>query len=215
MNSAKDIFRRFFPYLLIFMLCIFTYNYSKIFIDFDLDGYYGKRIEQKAYAFKLKDANGKRVELSDFEGRFVLLTFGFTKCNGVCPLNLHRFKKLSKILTKSPSIDLSFVFISFDEIRDTSEEMQLFLENFQLPNVYGLLSDKEAGLDVAREYKNHINFEKEEIRKDPSYQVNHNGFLYLIDPFGNLALIYMQQEIDEKLIIDDIKKLNNKFQGRV
>jgi protein SCO1/2 len=195
------------------LLGILTYNYSSIFIKIDLDGFYGKHINQEAYNFNLKSSDGEEVHLSDFQGRFVLLTFGFTKCTGVCPLNLYRFKKLSEGLHEKSMTDLNldFIFISFDEIRDTPKEMEAFLENFTFPGLYGLLSGKDRGIQVARNYNNHINIEDGKRDTGPEYQINHNGFLYLIDPRGRLSLIYMQQEVDEDKLINDIKKLKVEF----
>lgn len=209
MTRTKTLLRYNLPFLFIILLGFFVRNYSNIFTNTNFNDFYGKYIDQEAYDFSLKSPNGKEVRLSNFRGKFILLTFGFTKCTGVCPLNLQRFKKLSATLHNKPlpNTELNFIFISFDNIRDTPKEMQQFLANFKSPYIHGLLPGKDSGAFVATKYKNYVNVSKEEIIDNPEYQINHNGFLYLIDPNGHLALIYMQPKIDKKKIINDIKKL--------
>jgi protein SCO1/2 len=207
MNQKIKIY---FPYLLIIFLLIATYNYSYIFINYDFDGYYGKSVNLDAHNFKLKNANGDEVKLDDFRGSNVLLTFGFTKCTGVCPLNLQRFKTLSEKLSISNNLKIKFIFISFDDLRDDEKELQLFLDNFDIPNTTGLLSGIETGLFVADKYRNNITYEIDKIKQDNDHQINHKGFIYLINPSGKLSIVYMQQDLEEDKVIQDIIKLNSK-----
>ncbi len=202
-----------FPLFLILLLAIATYNYTSIFIKIDLDEYYGKYVGKKAYDFNLKMESGKYIRLSSFKGKFLLLTFGFTKCTGICPINLNRFQKLSEKISSKDLSNINFAFISFDKIRDDKKDMKDFLNNFNIPNMYGLLSGKDNGLEVARKYKNHINYDISKIKNNSKFQINHNGFLYLINPTGELSIVYMQQDIDEEKIIQDIQKLMSKGEG--
>ncbi len=200
-------FRKLLPYLLICVVIGFTYFYSDLFINYDLDGFYGKEVDQKAYNFDLLSSSGKRVQLTDFGEQFLFLTFGFTRCTSVCPLNLHRFQSLSKKFLEQ-NLNVKFIFISFDAFRDNAKEIEDFVSKFSTPNIEGLLSGKDNTLDVATKFKNYISFNKEKIEENPNFQINHNGFLYLIDKASKLRLIYMQKDVDEQKIINDIKKLS-------
>ncbi len=200
-------FGKLLPYLLICVVTGFTYFYSDFFIKYDLDGFYGKEVHQKAYNFDLLSSSGKRVQLSDFNEQFLFITFGFTRCTSVCPLNLYRFQGLSKKFLEQ-NLNVKFIFISFDQFRDDAKQIEDFISKFSTPNIEGLLSGKENTLDVATKFKNYISINEEKIKENPNFQINHNGFLYLIDKASNLRLIYMQKDVDEQKIIDDIKKLS-------
>jgi len=203
-----------FPYLLIIILGLVINNYSEIFKKIDQGHYYGKKIDRKAYNFNLKLPSGKTVQLLDFRGSFLLLTFGFTKCNGVCPLNLHRFKNISEGIAAKKIPNVKFAFISFDEIRDTPGEVEAFVEHFKVPNMYGLLSGKMSGKEVATKYNIDIAIDAERVRRDPDFQINHSGFIYLINPRGELSLVYIHQKVTELEIINDIISLNENERGQ-
>jgi hypothetical protein len=109
----------FLPFLLISLICFFSYSFSSFFIEFGLGGFYGKYIGSKATDFSLRGVTGKEVNLNDYRGDFLLLTFGFTKCTGVCPINLSRFKRITEILSSQDIEKVNFVFITFDDIDQT------------------------------------------------------------------------------------------------
>ncbi len=202
-------FKSFFPLFLIILVVFLTYNYSQIFIKYDFDGIYGKEVDLEAYNFKLKNGRGQKVELKDYRGEFVFITFGFTKCTGVCPLNLYRFQSLTKRISKEVG-RVNFVFISFDHIRDSGKEIQDFISRFEVKNIQGLLGDLDTGLDVAKKYRNYIDLDVEKIKKNENFQIEHNGFLYLIDPTGKLKVIYMQKDLEEEKILADLKKIKTR-----
>lgn len=203
----NSIFKNLLAYFLISVVSLGTIFYSNLFIEYDLDGYYGKLIDRPAYNFSLYSTQKKEVRLSDFKGKFVLLTFGFSRCQTVCPLNLSKFRSLWHQLQKENAQKLEFAFLSFDQLRDHPKDVELFLKEFNIKNLHGLVDGKEQVLNVAREYLNHISYSKELIKFNPETQVQHNGYLYLIDDQGKLAMVYPQKKLQVKELMKDIIKL--------
>lgn len=196
--------------LLILLVGLFSYKYSEIFQWLGLKTYYGKYIGHKAHAFNLKDYHRGRVSLEDFKGKYLLLTFGFTRCAGVCPLNLENFRNIFKEFQDQSSSKLEFAFVSFDDLRDDATSVKEFVQRSGIKNIYGLLSGPDKALDISHHYKNDIQYEVRKIQEDETYQINHNGFVYLINPKGVLTLIYLQKNLNTQRVVEDILLLIEK-----
>ena len=193
---------------LIILVVIMVFNFQNIILKLNFSKYYGKYLNQNAYNFKLKDTSHAPISLKDYRGKILFLTFGFSNCNGICPLNMHRFKLLSKKINQMQIKNVSFAFVSIDPIRDQDLQLKHFVTSFDIHNLKGLISGEDQVLDVARKYYNYISYDKIKLEKDPTFQINHNGFIYLINPTGQLSLIYMQKELKIEKVVADIKKIN-------
>ena len=79
--------------------------------------------------FTLVDHNGLAVSLSDFKGKVVVMSFGFTHCPDICPVTLNQQKKLLNKLGDH-SGDLQNIFISIDPKRDTPEVLKEYVAYF-------------------------------------------------------------------------------------
>ena len=66
-------------------------------------------------AFELTDRDGNIVTAKDFEGRYVLLGFGFTHCPHICPMMVLNMGKA----LKETSIEAAGIFVSVDTERDS------------------------------------------------------------------------------------------------
>ena len=49
-------------------------------------------------AFALIDQDGRAVTDADFRGRFMLVFFGFARCEGICPVGLERMVQAVDLL---------------------------------------------------------------------------------------------------------------------
>jgi len=203
--SINRYLRNVIPYILICILMISIARYKFVYGFFQGPQYHGRFIGSAAKDFHLSSTDRDNVNLSSFKGKYLLLTFGFTKCTSVCPLNLQRFKRLAK--SKIIPDQLHFAFVSFDTIRDDRASVEEFINHFEMDNLTGLISGQDSSLNIANQYFESVRLMVDEIKKDDDFQIDHNGFIYLIDPDGNLAILYSQKEIEENSIISDIKTL--------
>lgn len=134
--------------------------------------------------FTLTDSTGKTVTNQDFAGRYMLVYFGFTHCPDMCPTALTAMTNaLNELGGKAKRI--TPIFVTTDPERDTVKAMAEYKKSFH-PSLVAL-TGKEADIKkLVADYKGF--YQKEGKGKD--YQVNHSGFMYLMDPKGEYVTHY-------------------------
>ncbi|MBI3169476.1 MAG: SCO family protein [Chloroflexi bacterium] len=84
----------------------------------------------KAPEIALRSADGA-VRLGDFQGKLVLLYFGYTSCPDVCPTSLANIKLALADLTPEEAAQVQVIFVSVDPARDTPEALGRYVKMFQ------------------------------------------------------------------------------------
>ena len=152
--------------------------------------------------FTLLSSSNQYVSLEDFQGKVVLMFFGFTACPDTCPLTLSKLKQvMARLDQKKPVQQL---FITVDPKRDNPEQLKSFLSTFNL-NIIGLTGTEEEILHVAELYGSAY-MKNPTINSETSYLMIHTGYVYLIDQQGQVRAIY-PQDTEEIRIIEDIRQL--------
>jgi cytochrome oxidase Cu insertion factor (SCO1/SenC/PrrC family) len=75
---------------------------------------------REAPAFSLDGSNGKKLSLRDHLGKVVILQFGFTFCEKVCPVTLARMTEVYKKLGTAAR-DVQLIYVTVDPERDSRE----------------------------------------------------------------------------------------------
>ena len=137
--------------------------------------------------FELKDVNGQSFRLSEVKGDIALIYFGYTYCPDVCPLTMYDVKEaLGGLKTGKERVHV--IFISVDPERDTPEVLARYVAAFG-PEFKGLSDDFEKVKEVMKPYGAFA--EKEDVSgSSAGYLVSHSARLYLVDPQGQLRLMY-------------------------
>jgi protein SCO1/2 len=152
---------------------------------------------QPAPDFSLTDQVDTTVHLSDYQGKYVLIYFGFTNCTSECPLTMGYLKQMHDKLG-SLADQVQVVMISTDPARDSTAAMGSFLSHFD-PSFIGLTSTKENLQPVWAAYGVAVLDNGE----------THSSYLYLIDRTGNMIATYpLLQNADG--ITSDLKYLISK-----
>ena len=86
--------------------------------------------EGLAPAFVLVDQNNNAVNLSQFEGKIVVMTFVFTNCPDICPAVTYQMKRLSEELGGAYGESVVFLSVTVDPKRDTPEKLATFASNY-------------------------------------------------------------------------------------
>ncbi|MCB9133899.1 MAG: SCO family protein [Anaerolineales bacterium] len=135
--------------------------------------------------FLLTDHNGQLAKLSRFQGKIVILFFGYTNCPDVCPTTLSTLAKALSRLGKKAS-DVQVLFVSVDPTRDTQEQLAAYVTQFD-PDFLGLTGNPGAIAQTAADYG--IYYEVQPGESEDVYWIDHTSTIMVIDPRGRLRLV--------------------------
>ncbi len=134
--------------------------------------------------FSLTDHNGQLRNLKDFQGKVVVVFFGFTQCPDVCPTSMSELAQIKKTLGKDGD-RLQGVFISLDPERDTPQVLKAYMANFD-PTFLALRPELDKLPQLAKDFK--IFYKKVEGKTPGSYTLDHSAGSYVFDPLGRVRL---------------------------
>ena len=155
-----------------------------------------------ATGFDLTDHNGQRRTLKDFEGKAVVVFFGFTQCPDVCPTSLGELAQ-AKALLGADGDRLQGLFVSVDPERDTPEVMREYMANFD-PSFLALYTTPEALPALAQSFK--VYYKKVEGQTPTSYTMDHSAGSYVYGPKGRIRLYHRYGSCAQALA-SDVKRL--------
>lgn len=157
--------------------------------------------------FALIDADGAPASLATFQGKWLLMFFGFTSCPEACPLAMIN---VSSTLDEmgADARNVQPVFISVDPEQDTPEVIKTYLLNFD-ERIAGLTGTPETVAAVAKDYG--VYYRKRPI--EPSgYTVDHSTAFYLVSPEGNFLRAFTS-DMDPAAFAQEIKTAQNTARG--
>jgi protein SCO1/2 len=148
--------------------------------------------------FNLTDQHGKKVSDADFRGKAMLVFFGFTHCPDICPVASSRLNAMMQNLGADADKAVP-VFITVDPARDNPSVLKNYFANFDKRFVALTGSDKQVK-DAAAAYKvyynapskghgeahgaHHEHGDGHAPSHGGDYNVDHSGFIYLMDKNG-------------------------------
>ena len=147
--------------------------------------------------FKLTDPEGRQWSLSDFQGKLVLLYFGFTYCPDVCPTDLAAIGQLVRSL--GPDGDqLQPVFVTLDPQRDTPTVLRAYAPSFH-PRIISLTGSEEEIRRVATAYK--VYFEKVRPPGTSTYFIDHTAYTFLLGRDGGFITLFPPGTPPERMAV--------------
>jgi protein SCO1/2 len=152
-------------------------------------------------ALALTDHTGKPRTLADFQGKVVVIFFGFTQCPDVCPTTLAEMAKVVKELGADGG-KVQVLFVSVDPERDTRELLKQYVTAFH-PSFLGMVGDAEATARTAKEFKVYV---QKQPTKSGGYSVDHSAGTFILDQQGRLRL-FAQYGAGAQVLLGDIKLL--------
>ncbi len=155
-----------------------------------------------AQNFSLTDQFGKTRTMADFQGKVVVVFFGFTQCPDVCPTSMTELAQVKKLLGKDGD-RLQGIFVSVDPERDTEAVLKAYMENFD-PSFIALRGSPEQTAQVAKHFK--IYYKKVDGKTPTSYTIDHSAGSYVFDTQGRIRL-YNRYGSGVQALADDIKLL--------
>ena len=157
-----------------------------------------------AYNFSLTDQSGNPVRLQDLRGQVVLLCFGFTRCPNICPTTLGNLAAVFRKLPPAAQERTRVVFVSVDE-RDSPASLKEYVSFFN-ERFIGLTGAPGDIGTTARAYG--AFFRKAAAVGSDDYMIDHSTYTHLIDPDGNLRVLYRFEQLPETdKIAEDIQRV--------
>lgn len=153
--------------------------------------------QPRGRSFALNDTQGNQKTLSSYQGKVLMVFFGFTQCPAVCPVTLSRAAKVKKLLGADGD-RLQVVFITLDPERDTPAVLEAYVKTFDasFEALYGSLDVTAA---TAEEFG--VFYEKTPI--GTTYTISHTAMSYVYDAQGVLRL-GLSQTFSEQQCVEDL-----------
>ncbi len=162
--------------------------------------FHGQTIQsnQAAPSVELDGPKGSTVRLTDYEGKVVVLYFGYTFCPDVCPITLSKLDRAMDILGDKAE-DVQVIMVSVDPERDTPEVLEQYMAHFN-PTFIGVTGDTNAIDRIATVYG--VYYEAEEGSEATGYLVNHTATVMIVDRDGYLKLVLPVEGTAEEIAAD-------------
>lgn len=135
-----------------------------------------------APTFTLQGSDGKPLKLERYQGKLVLLVFGFTRCPEVCPTTLATLAQARKELGAQADA-VQVVYVTVDPERDDAKTIKNYLAVFDASFVGGTATPQTLA-DMRKRYG--VFASRQGAPKDSGYGMNHSTSVYFIDGKGKL-----------------------------
>jgi protein SCO1/2 len=146
--------------------------------------------------FTLTAHTSKPVKAADFNGKVVIMFFGYTHCPDICAPTLVKLDQVVKRLGEDAK-NVQVLFITVDPEHDTVKQLAGFIPPFN-PAFIGLTgSDKEIAA-VASEYK--VAYGQNPQAKPGQILVDHSTGILVKDKKGKLRLL-----VKNDVAVDDLE----------
>jgi protein SCO1/2 len=154
-----------------------------------------------APALRLRNSLGEPVDLSQYKGKAVLVTFIYTHCPDICPLIVSHLKTAQAELGAKAK-DLQIVAVSTDPKGDTPKTVAAFLgEHGMTGQMQYLIGNRKELGRVWTDWN--IVAKPDKAGRD---LVEHSALVYGIAADGNVTTLY-PANFDPKQIVHDVPLL--------
>lgn len=139
------------------------------------------RINDTVPTMRLADQTGRFVQLSEFRGKAVLVTFAYAHCQTVCPLVVMDLLQVQKQLgAAAPEI----VIVTLDPLRDTPSRLPSIAKEWRLGAgahvLSGQVEEVEQTLNAWRIPR---------VRNGSTGDYSHPTMVYVIAPDGRITFV--------------------------
>lgn len=136
--------------------------------------------------FMLQDHTGQIVTDKDYDGRFMLITFGYTFCPDICPTNLVNMTDALDVLGDQASL-IAPIFVTVDPARDDAKRLREYVANFD-PRLIGLTGPQPMIDSIQQRYKVTSVVHHPKGWSPDEYTVDHTASIFLMSPDGQFLV---------------------------
>jgi protein SCO1/2 len=152
--------------------------------------------------FKLVDHHGTTVSHRTYDGKLLLVLFGFTNCRAVCPRKL---AETTAVLDRLGELAdrVQPLYVTVDPERDTPDVMRDFLKTH--PRFVGLTGDRAEIDEVKLRFR--VFAQRVDDASDPdNYTIPHTAVTYLMNADGGYLAHFLDGS-DVEQIANRIREL--------
>ncbi len=154
-------------------------------------------------AFSLIDSSNLPFTNRSLIGHYSFLFFGYTHCQGICPITMTLLTQLYAQLEKQKLPLPQIVFITLDPRRDTKNVLAHYVHAFH-SSFQGVTGSSRDIQQLSKQMG--VVYISAQQKKESNYQIDHSGTLYLIDPEGKLIAVFSPPH-DKNAIAKDYRSL--------
>ena len=144
--------------------------------------------------FSLVDDANKQVTEKSYQGKIVLLYFGFTGCSTECPLTMARLEDILKQMS-SATDGIKILFVTVDPFNDNPKALHNFIAKYDAAHMVGLGGGNSQIEALAKTYR-------ASYRSNNQGDIPHSNLIYIFDKKGHARLIAMPNDSDQNIIND-------------
>ncbi|MDG0969333.1 MAG: SCO family protein [Porticoccaceae bacterium] len=133
--------------------------------------------------FSLRNIDGK-VTLSDYQGKVVVVYFGFLSCPEVCPTSMSVLKRSLEMLAPSELEKTQVILVSIDPQRDGFQDLADFTRYYH-DNIIGVTGSVDEIQQISEQYGAFFEITESES-VESAYAYRHSSRYYVINQSGKL-----------------------------
>jgi protein SCO1/2 len=148
---------------------------------------------------KLKNYNGKPVNIDSFRGKAVLVTFIYDHCPDTCPLIVSNLHAAQNEMSPAERKQLQIIAVSVDPKGDTPQTVKKFLADHQMAGRMDYLIGSRPQLEQV--WRNWSITSKSPSNNHPD-AVAHSALIYGISGTGDITTLYPANFKPEQIVHD-------------
>jgi protein SCO1/2 len=148
--------------------------------------------------FSLISDEGQLVTAKTYEGKVLLMYFGFTHCREECPISMARLTRVMHLLGDDAD-RTHILFVTVDPKRDGPRELRRYLTQFDLEQATGLTGNVDEIGRLAKQYRNAF---RPSFPPGGDGDIMHGDAVYIFDTQGRARLLATSADPEENLAED-------------
>ncbi|MDP7602174.1 MAG: SCO family protein [Rhodospirillales bacterium] len=153
--------------------------------------------------FTAINQNGDVVTDKTYQGKYVLIFFGYTFCPDVCPTTLATFSTVMDLLG-SDAAKVQPVFVTVDPLSDTPEHLKDYLTHFH-KSFQGLTGNTQQIENVKKIFRIYAAKSQQDEKDPEDYLMDHSSVSYLMGPDGKF-LTFFSYGLKAEIIATKLKE---------
>jgi protein SCO1/2 len=149
-------------------------------------------------SFSLTSDKGQPVTAKTYEGKVLLMYFGFTHCREECPISMARLMRVMHLLGADAD-RAHILFVTVDPNRDAPRELRRYLMQFDIEQATGLTGSPDEIGRLAKRYRNAY---RPHFPPGGDGDIMHGDAVYIFDTQGRARLLATSADPEETLAQD-------------